>query len=151
MCPGWSNRMFRGRSGDIGGDALGTFWRPIFAVWVITCKHAFVWRNVVYQESRIKEIFSKFVKNSIIKKNLSFICFLGPSVVKHGMYSIQNLLLKNNISYVVWTNIKVQYYKIWQIFVLVKGFMSPHFDMMQYIIINLNCDFIYVSELNSVW
>ena len=34
--------MFRGRSGDVGWDFLGTFWGPIFAGWVITCKDVFV-------------------------------------------------------------------------------------------------------------
>ena len=31
---GWSNRIFRGRPGDIGGDVLGTSWEPVFAFWV---------------------------------------------------------------------------------------------------------------------
>ena len=56
--PGWSNRMFRVRSGDTGWDFLGTLWGPIFAGWVITCNDVFAGKNVVYQESRNKEIFS---------------------------------------------------------------------------------------------
>ena len=56
--PGWSNRMFRGRSGDVGWDFLETFSGPIFAGWVITCKHVFAGKNVVYQVSRNKDIFS---------------------------------------------------------------------------------------------
>ena len=62
MVTRWSNRMFRGCCGDVGWDFLGTFWEPIFAGWVIACKHVFEWKNVVYQENRKKEIFSKLWK-----------------------------------------------------------------------------------------
>ena len=56
--PGWSNRMFRGCSGDVGWDFLGTFSGSIFAGWVITCKHVLAGKNMIYQESSNKDIFS---------------------------------------------------------------------------------------------
>ena len=60
--PEWSNRMFRGHSGDFGWDFLGTFLGPIFAGWVITWKHVFVSKKLVYQKSRNKQVFSNLLK-----------------------------------------------------------------------------------------